>query len=81
MSVDTYTDLEHRRAFERDFPEWSVWRATGTAGELGDWYASRRRRITPRQMRAGLWATVHAASPKALRELLTEQTEIASRTQ
>lgn len=80
MSLDIYTDLEHRRALERDFPQWSVWRATGPPGVPGDWYASRRRRITREQLRAGLWATVHATSPEALRELLAEQTEKASQT-
>lgn len=78
MSLDTYTDLEHRRQLDREFPEWKAWRATDTLGQPGDWYASRRKRITPEQMRAGLWATVHAASPEALRELLAEQTEKAS---
>ena len=79
MSLDIYTDLEHRRALEREFPEWGVWRATGPLGKPGDWYASRRRRIAPGQLRAGLWATVHAASPEALRELLAEQAEKASK--
>ncbi|MGI5162596.1 hypothetical protein [Microbispora sp. CA-102843] len=79
MNLDIYTDLEHRRELEHDFPEWGVWRATDSLGESGDWYASRRKRISPEQLRAGLWATVHAASPEQLRELLAEQTEKASR--
>ncbi|MBP2704614.1 hypothetical protein JOL79_12395 [Microbispora sp. RL4-1S] len=79
MRIESYDDLEQRRRLERDFPGWGVWRAVGPSGEPGGWYASRRRRITPAEVRAGLWATVDAASPERLAQLLAEQTELASR--
>ncbi|MFF3671663.1 hypothetical protein [Microtetraspora malaysiensis] len=69
-------DRVQRLQLEKDWPEWVVWRSTGPLGEPADWYASRRRRLTGEQRRAGLHATVSADTPEELAEVLDRQAEL-----
>ncbi|MGI5493769.1 hypothetical protein [Microtetraspora malaysiensis] len=75
MAQHIDSDRVQRLRLEADWPDWVVWRSTGTLGEPADWYASRRRRLTGGQRRAGVHATVSAETPEELDKVLADQAE------
>ena len=60
-------------------PAWHIWRGRDSRGRDADWYATRRRRLTAREVAAGLRLTVSAATPDSLSDLLEQQQVIEGR--
>jgi hypothetical protein len=50
------------------WPDWVIW-----ASDAGNWYATRRRRVSTRDLYRGVAITVAADTTAALREQLTDQ--------
>lgn len=57
---------------EASFPRWQVWQA-----DTGEWWASVRRNLTPRQQRAGWSPHLRAESPDELERLMAQEDERA----
>ncbi len=56
-----------------DYPRWQVWAANGHM------YGTRRdRQLTTEEWRAGLAATVHAATVEGLRDALANQAQLSA---
>jgi len=62
----------HLAEIARDYPDWTIWRS-----DAGRWWATRHHPLTPAQREAGCAMTVDADDPRALREQLEEQEELA----
>jgi hypothetical protein len=55
------------------FPGWHIWRGRDGRGADKGWYATRRQRLTPEELGAGLMTRLNAEDAVALYDLLAQQ--------
>ncbi|GAA4510837.1 hypothetical protein GCM10023191_074050 [Actinoallomurus oryzae] len=73
--MDATADSDPMTTLVEEFSGWHIWR--GRSGhQLSGWYATRRKRLTNAEFRAGLFRTLAADDPHGLREQLEQQAAI-----